>query len=166
MQADFTAWATTPFSFLASPTVLRGELHAATSWATGSFSLISLDTILEDPWGGYSSVATGSQAAWSWLCPPGCSGLYEVTITASTTSPATTTDQVQAVLYVNGSIYWQASVGWGVNGHESGTCGQVLVPLVGGVDYVQPYLFAQAASTTAPATAGQYPTCEIAWLST
>ena len=165
VQADFTAWVTTPFSFLASPTVFRAELHAATSWGAGAFTLAPLDTIDEDPWSGWSATLTASQPAFSWLCPAGCSGLYEVTMTASSSNPGTTTDQLQSVLYVNGVQAQQASVGWGVNGHESGTCGQVPVPLIGGVDYVQMFVFSTAA-TTAPATAGQYPMCEIAWLST
>lgn len=165
VQADFTAWVTTPFSFLASPVVFRGELHAATSWTAATATLAPLDTIDEDPWGGWSATSTGSQPAFSWLCPAGCSGLYEVTLTASTTNPASMTDQVQAILYLDGSAYMVGGEGWGVNGHESGVSGQVQVPLIGGVDYLQMYVYSTA-GTSAPATAGQYPMMEIAWLST
>lgn len=159
VAADMTAWITTPFSFLASTTVFRGELHAATSWGANSWTLAPLDTVLEDPWGGWNPVNS------SWLCPAGCSGLYEVTMTATSTSPGTTTDQLSPTLWVDGVLYATASAGWGVNGHGSGSCGQVLLPLIGGVDYVQLWTFSTAA-TTAPGVAGQYPAMEIAWIST
>lgn len=162
VQADLNLWVTTPFSFLASPTVFRGELHAATTWTAASATLAPLDTITEDPWGGWSSVLTANQPAFSWLCPAGCSGWYEVSLTASTSSPGTSTDQLQGNVWVDGSSYWVASQGWGVNGHESGASGGVLVPLLGGVDYVQMKVFSTA-GTAAPATAGQYPTMEISW---
>ena len=166
LQADMDSWITTPMSFVASPTVLRAELHAATAWSAGSFTLAPMDTILEDPWGGWSATLTASQPAFSWLCPAGCSGLYEVSMTAWTTSPgATSTDQVQCVLYVDGSNYAQASAGWGVNGSASGSCAQVQVPLIGGADYLQMYVFSTAA-TTATGTAGQYTTMDIALVST
>jgi hypothetical protein len=163
VQADMTLWVTTPFSFLASPAVFRGELHAATGWTASTATLAPLDAIDEDPWAGWSATATGSQAAHSWLCPAGCSGYYEVTLTASTSSPGTTTDQLQGIVYVDGAAYAVAAQGWGVNGHESGVTGSAIVPLLGGVDYVQLYVYSTAA-TSAPATAGQYPTMEIAWL--
>lgn len=166
VQADVDSWITTPFSFLASPTVLRAELHAATTWNAAAFTLAPLDTILEDPWGGWSATLTASQPAFSWLCPAGCSGIYEVSLTAWTTSPGSTlTDQVQAVLFVDGSNYMQASAGWGVSGGQSGSCASVQVPLVGGVDYVQFEVYSTAA-TAAPATAGRYPTMDIAFIST
>lgn len=165
VQADMDAWVTTPFSYLASPAAFRGELHAATAWTAATFTLAPLDTIPEDAWGGWSATSTGSQPAFSWLCPAGCSGLYEVSLTAWTTSPgATSADQVQAVLFVDGANYMQASAGWGVNGGQSGSCASVQVPLVGGVDYVQFYVYSVAA-TAGPATAGRYPSMEIAWVS-
>jgi len=164
VPADFSLWVTQPFSFLASPTVLRAELHAATAWTAGSFTLAPMDTILEDPWGGWSAVLTGAQPAFSWLCPAGCSGWYEVSMTAMSSNPGTATDQLQAVLFVDGANYAQASAGWGVNGHASGSCAQVQVPLLGGIDYLQMQVFSQA-GTSNPATAGQYTTMDISWIS-
>ena len=164
VQADITTWITTPFSYLASPAAFRGELHAATSWTAATMTLAPLDTVLEDAWGGWSATATGSQPAFSWLCPAGCSGTYEVSLTAWSSNPATVTDQLQAVLFLDGSNYQQASAGWGVNGHASGSCAVVQVPLIGGVDYLQMYVFSQV-GTSAPATAGQYPAMEISWIS-
>lgn len=160
--ADVTAWVTTPLAFLTSRVMFRGSLAAAQP--VSGFTLMPLDTIAEDPYGGWSATSTGSQAAFSWLTPPGCSGWYEVTMTAMTTSPGNNTDQVQAVLYVNGSPWQQASADWGVNGHDTGSCGMSPVPLLGGVDYVQLYVFSQSAVNT-PTAAGRHPSMEIAWVS-
>src|SRR6201999_4229553 len=110
-------------------------------------------------YGGWSATATSSQAAYSWLTPPGCSGWYEITLNAFTTSPGNTTDQLQALVYLNGAYYAQTSDSWGVNGHPSGSNGVVALPLLGGIDYVQMYIYSTS-STNTPATAGQYPTME------
>ena len=165
VQADMDAWVTTPFSFLASPAAFRGELHAATAWGAGAFTLAPLDTITEDAWGGWSATSTGSQPAFSWLAPAGCSGLYEVSLTAWATSPgASVTDQLQACLSVDGVLYAQASAGWGPPSATGGSCASVQVPLLGGVDYVQMLVYSAAASAGA-ATAGRFPSMEIAWVS-
>lgn len=163
VAADFTTWVTDPFTYLATPTVFRGQLQA--SKAVSTYTLMQLDTILEDPYGGWSATATGSQAAYSWLTPAGCSGWYEITLTAFTANPGSTTDQLQALVYLNGSYYAQTSDSWGVNGGASGSSGVVPLPLLGGVDYVQMYIYSTASVNT-PATAGQYPAMEIAWLTT
>lgn len=163
VQADFTTWITSPFSFLTSKVMFRAQLQAAQSLAAGD-TLIHLDTILEDPYSGWSASGTGSQPAWSWLCPPGCTGWYEITMSALTGTQGTTS-QIGARLYVNGSLYQQASSTWAVNGAAGGSCGVVQLPLLAGTDYLQFEIRATTA-TTAPATAGQYPTMEVAWLST
>jgi hypothetical protein len=165
VQADMDAWITTPFSFLASPTVLRAEQHAAVALTAATFTLVPLDTIDEDPWGGWSATSTGSQPAHSWLCPAGCSGLYEVTMTAFTNNPGSSTDQVQAVLFVDGANYQQAGAGWGVNGHATAITATVQVPLVAGADYLQFFAYSTIGVNT-PTTTGQFPTFEVAWIST
>ena len=160
LPADMTAWITTPFTFLASPAAFRGQLQGSESLS--GFTLAKLDTVIEDNWGGWSATATASQPAYSWLCPAGCDGWFDISLTAFSSNPATTTDQLQAVIYIDGSLYQQASAGWGVNGHDSGSTAAVQVPLIGGQDYVQMYIYSTA-STTTPATAGQYPAMEISW---
>ena len=163
VQADFATWVTDPFSFLTSKVMFRGQLQAAQSLSAGD-TLLHLDTIAEDPYSGWSATSTGAQPAWSWLCPAGCSGWYEITMSALTGSQSTAS-QTGALLYVNGSLYQQASSGWAVNGADGGSCGVVQVPLLAGTDYLQFYIRATTA-TSAPATAGQDPTAEVAWLST
>lgn len=164
-QADFDAWVTAPFTFLTSKAVFRGQRQAAQA-LSGSLAanLIQLDTILEDPYSGWSATATGSQPAWSWLCPAGCSGWYEVTMTAMTNSQGVAASTVAAELFVSGSLWQVGSEGWGVNGNTSGSSGAVQVPLLGGSDYLQLYLLSTSAVST-PATAGRFPEMEIAWIS-
>lgn len=163
LPADFTTWVTDPFTFLATAPVFRAQRQAAL--AISGQTIVPLDTILEDPYGGWSATSTGSQAANSWLCPAGCSGWYDVTMTAFTNNPGTATDQVQANLYLNGTQIASASAGWGVNGHATGSSGSFPLPLLGGVDYLQMVIFSQVAVNT-PTTTGQFPTMEIAWLTT
>jgi hypothetical protein len=157
VQADLTAWVTTPFSFLASPVVFRGQLQGSASWSA-AFNLVQLDTVLEDPWSGWNG------STFAWTCPAGCSGWYEVTLDALCTNGANSTAQLPCELYLNGARYAAASSGWMVNGHGTGSCGQVLLPMQPG-DSVQ-FWVEPSVAVSAPATAGQYPAMEIAWLST
>lgn len=160
-QADFTSWITTPFSFLSSTTLFRAQLQG--SQGLSGWTLAELDTVLEDPYGGWSASGTGSQAAWSWLCPAGCSGWYEITLDGLT-QPQSGTSEVWTALYVDGSAY---QVGGGTPGSASvasGSSGAVAVPLLGGSDYVSMYIYSSGSVST-PATAGRYPSMEIAWLS-
>lgn len=159
--ADMTAWVTTPFSFLASPTVFRGQLQG--SEALSGWTLAKLDTTLEDPWGGWSAVATASQPAYSWLCPPGCSGWYEVSVAGMCAAPGSG-QRAGAAVYVDGAQWGQAAMVWADSGSTAGASGALPVPLLGGSDYVQMYIYSSAAVST-PATAGRYPSCEISWLS-
>lgn len=161
VQADFTAWVTNPFSFLAQPACFRGQLQAAKPLS--GWTLAQLDTVLEDPYSGWSATSTGSQPAFSWLCPAGCGGWYDATVSGFTLNQAASTDQCAAALYLNGAVWQYGSDDWAVNGNDSGSSGAVQVPLLPG-DYVQLYIFSTAAVNT-PAVAGQYPALELAWQS-
>ena len=160
LPADMTAWITTPFSFLAGATLFRGQLQG--SQALSGWTLAELDTVLEDPYGGWSATATGSQAAWSWLCPAGCSGWYEITLTGIANNQ-TGTAQVWTALYVDGAAYQVASGDLGNTATSAGSSGTIAVPLLAG-DYVSMYIYTTSAVST-PATAGRYSSMEIAWIS-
>jgi hypothetical protein len=161
--ADFTTWVTNPFSFLAQPPVFRAELHAAQALPGNAYQLLHYDTVLEDPYGGWSATATPNQPIWSWLCPAGCAGWYEVTTSGFTQNQGTTTGEIAMVLFLNGAIWQYASDDWPVSGSDSGTSGSLEVPLVPG-DYVQMLLWSTTAVST-PGTAGQFPSVELAWVS-
>jgi hypothetical protein len=163
LVADFTTWITNPFTFLATKVMFRAALEGGQTLASGE-NLIAYDTILEDPYGGWSATTTGSQPANSWLCPAGCNGWFEVTLTAFTANPGNSTTDLEAVLYLDGTIWQETSGDWAVNGHAAGSCGSVPVPLLGGTDYIQGYIATTTASSV-PATNGQYATIEVCWIS-
>jgi hypothetical protein len=166
-QSFMTADIQTPFEFLTTKVMLRAELQGSQSLVSG-FNLIEFGAtggdILEDPYGGWSTSSTSHQQAWSWLCPAGCSGLYEITITAFMANPGTNTDLIQSAVYVDNALYMQTSSDWGVDGHATGTTGSIVIPLLGGGDYVQGYAWTTVSNSTV-ATNGQYPTMEIVWVS-
>lgn len=163
LPADMATWVTTPFTFLSGTTLFRAELHAAQALGANAFTLAAYDTILEDAWGGWSSTLTANQAADSWLCPAGCSGWFEVSITATSNTPGTG-NLIGAAVYLNGTSYGEVAMNWADSTNTAGACGAMPVPMQGGSDYVQAYIWSGAAVNT-PATAGRYPTMEITWIS-
>lgn len=164
VQADFDLWVTDSFSFLAQRASARLQLAAGQPFTGNALNIVHFDTVLEDPYGGWSATATASQAAWSWLCPAGCGGWYEVTLPAFAASQgAGTTNQVIAALALNGSLWQYGGDSWAVASAVSGSSGAVQVPLLPG-DYVQA-LILPTASVSAPTTAGELPAMELTWVS-
>ncbi len=164
VQADFDLWVTDSFSFLSQPANLRVQRAAAQSLGGGFFNVIDFDTVLEDPYGGWSAVATGSQPAWSWLCPAGCGGWYEATLTAQAASQGSgTTNQLVATIALNGALWQYGSDDWAVASAPSGSNGPVAVPMLPG-DYVQMWVFSTQSVST-PTTAGELPSFELCWVS-
>lgn len=164
VQADFDLWVTDSFSFLSQLPVFRAQRQAAQSLTGGAFTLIDLDTVLEDPYGGWSPTATGSQPAWSWLCPAGCGGWYEATLSGFTASQGSgSAVQASTAIYLNGTAWQYGSDDWAVPSAPTGTNGTVQVPVLPG-DYVQLYVLSSASVST-PTTAGELPAMELAWVS-
>lgn len=168
LPADMNTLIQTPFIFLTTKIMFRAQLQAATALTSGTATLIPFGTtagdILEDPYAGWSNTTTGSQAARSWLCPAGCTGWYEITMTAFTANPAITDDLMTVQVWLDGVEFQIITSQIGANGHGAGCCGSAQVQLIGGVDYVQMYLL-QEASINTGSTNGQYCTMEIAWVS-
>jgi len=162
VQADVNSWVTTPFGFLSGTTVFRGQLQGSKPLTANAWTVAQLDTILEDPYGGWSATATGSQAAYSWLCPPGCSGWYEVSV-AGLAALASGTILTGAAVYLDGALWQEAAFLPGDVGDTSGASGAVPVPLQAGQDYVQLVIWTDAIVNT-PAAAGRYPYMEISWV--
>lgn len=163
VQADFDLWVTGSFSFLSQAPCLRVQLAGGQSLTGGAFNVVHYDTVLEDPYGGWSAVATGSQPAFSWLCPAGCGGWYDVSLEAFTGNQGSTAAQVITALLLNGSLWQYGSADWAVNGSNSGSSGAAQVPLLPG-DYVQG-LIRPTVSVAVPTTAGQIPAMELTWVS-
>jgi hypothetical protein len=103
---------------------------------------------------------TGSQAAWSWLCP--YTGLYEITTTGIIVTNAAG-PIVQANIGVTGTTYFGCSKGTPTT-VPGGADGAIILPLVGGFDYVQGLIVSTAAATTDVAT-GLTCSLEIAYVS-
>lgn len=156
--ADFTGWVTTPFTFCSTKVVFRAQRQAALALGANVFTIVPWDTILEDPYSGWNAGTS------TWAPPAGCSGWYEITMTAFAANPANATTLLEAAVNLNGTLYQEMSAGWGVNGHAMGSCGSVILPLTGGFDALSWPIFTSTAVNTVP-TAGQYPTVEIAWIS-
>lgn len=162
-RADMDLWITAPFSFLAQPAAFRAQLTTAQGLSGGFLNLMQFNAVLEDPYGGWSATATSAQPAWSWMCPAGCAGWYEVTMSGFSVNQGSSTAELATVLFLNGSIWQYGSGDWAVNGTDSGTSGVVQVPLAPG-DYVQAFLFSTASVST-PGVAGQFPSIELTWVS-
>jgi hypothetical protein len=156
-----------PFTFVTGKVMLRAQQSASQSIA-GATTLIHFGAtatdILEDPYGGWSATLTATQPAWSWLCPVGATGWYEVTSTAFAGAGGAT-DQIQTLIFRSGTLYRTSATTWAASSINTGVSGSVLVPLAGGLDYIQGYINTSY-STNTTATAGQLPTLEIAWVST
>lgn len=146
-----------PFAFLTSKVAFRAQLQGGQSLGAG-FNHLIYDTILEDPYSGWNA-GTGL-----WTCPAGCSGWYDVSLTGFTGNLGSANAFVQLSLYLNGTVYQQASEVWAVDGHQTGACAQVPVALTGGQDYIAGYLYTSVSSST-PTTAGELCTIEVAWIS-
>lgn len=164
VQADMDLWVTNSFSFLSQPAGFRAQLAGGQSLTGGALNIVHFDAVLEDPYSGWSPVATGSQGAWSWQCPPGCGGWYEVTLAAFTASQGSgTSNQIAAALILNGSLWQYGSDDWAVASAPSGSSGTVQVPLLPG-DYVQAAILPTASVSTGT-TAGELPSMELTWVS-
>jgi hypothetical protein len=156
--ADFNSWIQAPFTFLTTKVMFRAEHHSATAMSAGVATVVPYDTVLEDPFGGWNS------STHAWTCPTGCSGWYEISGTSFIASTPNVTSIHEFVVFQSGTEYAETSADWSVNGHASGSCGSVQVPLLGGIDTIQGAILSITGVNTS-ATAGQYSTLEIAWIS-
>jgi hypothetical protein len=164
VQADLDLWVTNSFSFLAQPANARFQLGGGQALTGNALNIVHFDTVLEDPYSGWSATATANQAAWSWLCPAGCGGWYEVTMAGFAASQGSgTTNQLLTALILNGSLWQYASDDWAVASAPSGSSGTVQVPLLPG-DYVQAAILPTASVSTGT-TASELPSMELAWVS-
>jgi len=157
VPADFDNWIQEPFEWLTSKPVFRAEYHGTLSLPATTRTTIPYDTIGDDPYSGWNATSH------YWTPPPQGSGWYEISTTAFATNPGSATQQLVAAVYLNGALYFQSTC-WGATGHACGTTMAVIAYLTAGTQ-VQGNIYSQVTTSTT-ATAGQYPTMEIVWLST
>jgi hypothetical protein len=155
-QQDFTTWIRRSFRALTGRVVFRAQQTGSQSLTGGVFTPVAFGGVLEDPYGGWSATATAAQAAYSWLAP--WTGYYQVTFGWSSAAGAGWADTAVAVTGGTPQVVSGAGAPASLGG---GGSGQVIVPMIGGADYLQ--FLAQPASTVTndTSTAGRYPWVEI-----
>jgi hypothetical protein len=161
LPVNMDTWIQQSLGFAAQTSVFRALQTQAQALNNAATTTLTFDTILEDPTGSWSSAGTGSQAANSWLAP--WTGWYEINFGWQYTTAATV--YVSSDILVDG-LTPEYTLG-ACNG-ETGTTASYIVPLVGGVDYVQMLAFinTSAKNTASALSVGQQANCEITFIST
>jgi hypothetical protein len=154
VPADFNTRIQASLGFATAGIFFRAEQHAAQAIPATTFTTITYDTTPEDPYSGWNATSHEWVAPWT--------GLYEITIT---TNIVTGAPVPECVLLVTGVTRYEISQGPGNSLGASGCCGTLIVPLVGGTDYVQGQCWMSAAATLDTATPGRYSSMEITLVS-
>ncbi len=164
LTADLNALITNPLSFLVTGVFARlRQASAGQSLTSNAHDVIDFDTTDEDPYGGWSATSTASQPAFSWLCPPGCSGFYLVTVTASLATPPSDAVLRPEVILTGVPQYALAAPGETLANMQGD--GSAYVYMLGGVDYVQGGAFYQSGSgaSLTSVAAGFQPLLQVSW---
>jgi hypothetical protein len=91
----------------------------------------------------FFDTANAFDSTTNYRFTPQVAGYYQVTLTIA--GPATATG-VYGAIYKNGAVYSYGSIGVAVAGVGSGSVNTVLVSMNGTTDYLEGYVFIQAAS--------------------
>jgi hypothetical protein len=143
-QADFGNWVQASFGYITDLAVYRGIQTISQSIGSATFTVITYDTLLEDDFGGWSPAPTSSQPAWSWLAP--FTGWFRVSFRVSC---AAGSHWLDAAVSVSGANPGQETTGvLAPSAQPGGAGGSVIVPMIGGTDYVQILLWASTSVTT------------------
>jgi hypothetical protein len=155
LPADFNTWIQAPFGFLTAQTVLRVQQSAAQGpFSTTSFNTITFNTVLEDPFSGWNA------SSHKYVVP--FTGWYEITLGYSISTINTITE---GVIYITGTTQYELSEITNVSSTEGGGGASIILPLIGGEDYVQGQLWTSAASSIDVSAAGRLPWMEIVFVS-
>lgn len=156
-QADFGNWVQSSFGYITNLAVFRGQQNTVQSIGATTWTAIQYDTVLEDNFGGWSTVPTATQPAWSWLAP--FTGWFRVTFRISVQAGSHWLD---GAVSVSGTVPGQEVAGaLAPSAQPGGAGGSVIVPMIGGTDYVQVLLWASTSVTTQTAIAGLRSSIEI-----
>jgi hypothetical protein len=158
LPADFETWVRRSFRYCCEQAVFRGVATTGQSLPAATFTPLTFGSVLEDPWGGWSATSTGTQAANSWLAP--WTGLYRVTFRYLT--GAVSTAYHDPAIGVSGISPWYEAGGvLAPTAIGGGGEASILVPLIGGTDYVQALAWCSAAATTDASAPGRCSSVEI-----
>ena len=156
-QADFGGWVQDSFGYITGQMLFRAQQEIAQSISATTYTAITFDTVLEDNFGGWSSVPTASQPANSWLAP--YTGWFRVTFRFTCTSSVKWLD---AAVSVTGGFPLEEAAGVLTPLSQPGGAGcSVIVPMIGGTDYVQCMAWSSTSATTIVANPGVYSYVEI-----
>lgn len=156
-QADFGNWVQASFGYITNLAVARMQQGAAQSIGATTFTAVQYDTVLEDNFGGWSTVPTSSQPAWSWLAP--FTGWFRVTFQVSTAAGSHWLDG--AVSVSGADPGFECTGNLSPSAQPGGVGWSVIVPMIGGTDYVQILLWASTSVTTQVAIPGLQSYVEI-----
>jgi hypothetical protein len=152
LPSDFNNLVQAPLAFLTTGIFFRAEQHTAQPITATTFTVVAYDTITEDPYSGWN--ATFSR----WLAP--YTGWYQITVDDNITS----TPDILAGVFITGTTRYdlaQQQPGLGAGGVSA----SVILPLVGGTDYVQSRVWVNPGATLDTNTPGRYSSMEISYVS-
>lgn len=155
VPSDFDGWVQNDLGFLTGSVVFRGKQTVQQPITPGgTFVVLSLDTVLEDPYSGWVPSLNRWEAPFT--------GWYEVTVFASVATQAvilqTAVDITNAIQYIGSGLTLNSST-------LGGGCTSVLVPMIGGTDYIQAQAETSAAADTDVSSQGRQPSMEITFVS-
>lgn len=156
--SDFDSWIQAPLAFLTSKIVFRAALTTATSLPAGSSVVLPFNDILEDPLRGWQP---GSH---EWLVPAGYSGIYAVTVTASS-APQSVAPWLMSIIGAAGTTVAGATVTVPAAGAGIASA-STSFQLYGGTDSVQGRAYIYGADSTTQTAQGQQCTMTVTWLAT
>lgn len=155
-QADFGNWVQASFGYITGLAVFRGQQTIAQSIGATTFTAVQFDTVLEDNFGGWTGSAA-NPVPWAWVAP--FDGWFRVTFRVSC---AAGSHWLDAAVSVSGGFPELETTGvLGPSAQPGGAGGSVIVPMIGGTDYVQVLLWASTSVTTQVSIAGLQSYVEI-----
>jgi hypothetical protein len=158
--ADFNTNIRDALNFTLAKTVLRARQSVAQSIPNNTGTILTLDTLIEDTYSGWTSGASNKYTAQA-------DGLYLVSLTYVSTGGNGAGSVISPFLQVTGSAFYQGEQAAtpSLTNWATGACW--ILPLRGGVDYVQPQAFqlSGAALNTVASSLGTASAMEIEWLS-
>jgi len=155
-QADFGQWVQASFGYITGLAVFRGQQTISQSIGATTFTVVEFDTVLEDNFGGWTGAAA-SPVPWAWVAP--FTGWFRVTFRVSC---AAGSHWLDAAVAVSGQAPGLETTGvLAPSAQPGGAGGSVIVPMIGGTDYVQVLLWASTSVTTQVAIPGLQSYVEI-----
>jgi hypothetical protein len=151
--STMTALITTPLTFCTDSILMRVQQNASQSIPATTLTVIHFDTLLEDPY------STWNATNWSFTAP--FTGYYEVTLGVCT---GIVNGTLASSVLISGTTQFTLNEVATPSTNPAYSCCTFIVPMVGGLDFVQGQVFASAAVSTSAAISFQS-TMELKFIS-